>query len=95
MGDILKPKLAATNENPIVGEPDPKLVEGLEMLLAEAKVGKLIAAASVFVNDEYEPVTAWVNNSGCIHELISGLTLLIRRLQDNLESIEGVRDGDE
>jgi hypothetical protein len=85
MGEIIKlaPKLAA-KDTPMV---DPGIVEGLEAFLERAKKGEIIAIGVVMINGDYEPMTGWCNNAGCVHELISGLSVLMRDLQDSMATV--------
>lgn len=81
----------------VVEFPKPKLVEpptpqieeafikALEMTLEEAKQGRISAAAVISVTPDGS-VGNWYYDDGMVyfHELVSGATFLVRRLQDEL-----------
>jgi len=70
------------------GEAEPAVVEMLEVWLARAKAGEIVAIALVGVAPNNRVATNFINPSTWLHHLTSGAATLAYRLQAENPSLE-------
>lgn len=83
------PKLKLVEADEVTTEVNQDLVEMFESLLGEAKRGEIHAAAVTTVTNADCVEHQFCHSdrpAGSMHEMISGVSLLLRRLQDVVDS---------